>query len=470
MTLTLENYRDLDWTSEVIADDYFAFFKKLTFEQRVELLKFLLEKFPEYDDEWIQYYFEISDKWIANGQWDKIAEFADFIREKSPKSYEKEGKYLSETPTAHALFHDDLDKAKLSFAYSIEHPEATIDDSLRSGFNILSTYPKFKNYTKDAAQKVWQPLAQSEILIGGAEFNYSAYLYCDFLEDAFDTIKSGGVVDWEKFTQDVEAINFKYVEEFSLLPNLTITFDEEQFNKSENYRNKKLNKILVPFLYAAHTEMGIPVYWAFRTWFEWRKYLVEADDAPKRSNWLVFTPKMLDKMGGKMYGFFGENRTGMFISMWTLPYLYDFFHQQNYIDTPFYTRLMEYYQYIRRELLNTFRQTLWKYKGLYSWSKPNFLSDSAFKAEEQLMQASINWNAVDAKKEVAAYRESLPSLPKYVVPPPPEPSPYERMLKSGFGKTGDFMTPKPKKDTSRPKKKRKKKHKDNRKQGKKKRR
>ncbi len=469
LNITKENYQTFVWDEDIPSDDYYKLYGSLDFEEKVAFLKFILEKYPDFDKDWVEYFFNISDKWEQEAQWDKLAEFADFVREKCPKVYQQKSFiYLERSPVMYALFHNDLETAKIRFAESVAQPEAAIDDSLRTVFNLLSTNINFKEYTKEVAEKVWLPLHDSEKLMGNAEFDYSAYLYCDFLEKIFDKIQIGETVDWEDFTQKIESINFKMVAELPLLPGLQINIEQEEFHKNEAYRNERLNSMLVPFLYNAHTELGIPVYWAFRTWFDWRKYLLDSENAPRRANWFAYTPKMLDRMGGTLIGFIGENKTGMINVSMTLPYLYDFLLKQNYIEESLHSQLMEYYDFFRREILKLANQDLWKYKGLYTWKKPQFLSEERFKQEEAVMLDAINWRYEDSRKQLSAYTEGLPTLPQSAAPPPPEPSPWGKMMAGVGNKPAPINAPIVKRRISRPKKKRKKKHKDNRKQGNKK--
>jgi len=468
MEITKKNYQDLVWDENIPDKAYHDFYGTLNFEERVNFLRFLLEKYPDYDEEWIQYYFDLSDKWENEAQWEDLIDFVNFVREKNAKVYQKRFMNIDRIPVLYALFHNDLENVKIRFAETVAQPEEAIDDTLRTVFNLLSTNINHKAYTKEVAEKVWKPLENSDKLMGGAEFNYSAYLYCDFLATAFDTIHAGQSVDWEDFTQKVENINFKMIDELLLLPDLHVSIEEDIFQKNEAYRNEKLNSMLVSFMYTAHTQLGIPVYWAFRTWFDWRKYLVDSEDASKRKNWFAFTPKMIDRMGGNLHGFIGENRTGMFNVSMTIPYLYDYFLQQGYIDETIYTRLMEYYDFYRRELLKVAGQSLWQYKGVYTWKKPNFITEDRFRQEEALMLDSINWKYEHSRKHIADYTKELASLPKSAAPPPPEPSPWEKMMTTNSQNV--LGAPSGKRPTNRPKKKRKKKHKDNRKKGNKKRR
>lgn len=437
MLITKENYQDVVWTEDNISfDDYLQFYKTLNLEEQVQLLKFLLEHYPDYDEEWIQYYFDIVEAWNKEGNWQKQADFSDFVREKSPTIYQKKFNYLDTTPTLYALFKEDMETVKTRFSETIAQPVKAIDDSLRSVFNILSATPTCKDYTTEIAAQVWKPLQDSPDLLGNAEYDYSLWLYCQHIEAAFAKIQQGETVDWDNFTEQVEAVNFKFVKEFAELPDYSVSFDNQKFHKNETYRNEKLNGIFLAFLYDIYTHQRLPVYWAFKGWFDMRRYLLEADDAPNRKNWFAFTPKMIDKMGGKLRGFLGENKIGMFLSLYTLPYIYDYFFKMNYINEVTYAKLQQYYDYLRRTLIHITAEELWQYKGLYTWKKPDFISQEVFEKEKALLLNSINLTRDQARNAAKEYVVSLPSLPDDVIPPV-ELSPWEKMLqqKSGTSKS-----------------------------------
>lgn len=469
MTITKDNYRDIVWDEKISNDDYFALYESLDFEERVTFLKFLLETYPTYDDNWVEYFFDIKDTWRRENKWGEIIEFSDFVREKSPINYKGNFNYLTEEPTLYAAFHKDLEKVKIRFAETIAQPAEAVDRSLRSVFTILSTDAYFKNYTKEVAETVWKPLAQSDKLIGDASYNYTAYLYCDFLETVFKQIQTGTPVDWEAFKTDVDLINFKYVDAFSKLPDLEIAIEKNEFRTNPTYRNEKLDVLLVPMLYEVHTTKGIPVYWLFRTWFDLRQYLWEREDAPSRKNWFGFTPKMLNGFVNNIYGFLGGNRETMFINTWTLPYIFDYLFEKQYIDEVLFSRLMKYYQHVRRDNFSVIKQDLWKYQALYNWKKPTYISTEEFEQEKQLVLQSIGWKKEEAVQKIQAYIDALPALPSYVIPPK-EPSVLEKMMAEKNRNTaptfGTSNSGSPRK--IRKKKPRKKKHKDNRKQGSKK--
>lgn len=470
MNITKDNYKDIVWDEKIDNEDYFALYKSLNFEEKVTFLKFLLENYPAYDEDWTEYFFDIKDTWRRENQWEQLIDFSDFVREKSPLTYKKEFNYLDEEPTLYAAFHKDLEKVKIRFAETVTQPVEAVDDTLRSVFNILSTDTYFKNYTKEVAEKVWKPLAQSDKLIGDASYNYTAYLYCDFLETAFKQIKTGIPVDWEIFKTNVERINFKYVEHFSKLPDLEVAIEKGEFRTNPTYRNEKLEVLLVSMLYEVHTTRGIPVYWLFRTWFDLRQYLWEREDAPNRKNWFSFTPKMIDGFVNSLYGFIGGNKDAMFIAMWTLPYIFDYFLEKQYIDRVLFSRLMEYYQHVKRDNFLPYRRNLWKYKALYDWNKPSYISTEEFEQEKQLALQSIGWKQEEARQKIKAHIDTLPELPSYVIPPK-RPSIMDNIMSrtksnplpalgnsSNSGSTRKLRKKKP----------RKKKHKDNRKRGSKK--
>ena len=114
-------------------------------------------------------------------------------------------------------------------------------------------------------------------------------------------------------------------------------------------------------------------------------------------------------------------------------------------------------------LLEGLGSTFWKYKGIYTWKRPQYLSEAEEAQEKKTMLDSINWTHEGGKENMKQYVNTLPTLPSYVVPPP-EPSLYERMQKQ----IASESTASPKTGGTGPervKKKRKKKHVDNRKKG-----
>ena len=415
--ITKENYQELVWTKENIADyDYFEFFKILEGEEKISFLKFLLSKYPDFDDEWIHGFFNISDKWEREGEWKKQADFSDFLRENCHKSYVKEFTYLSINPAMSAYFEGDKELGNARFEESIKQPEEAVDDSLRAIFNLTSTDQNLVDVSTRSAEKVWRPLNESKKLIGGAEFEYSLFLYCELLKDAFDKIQKGEENNWTIFTKKVVAIDFKMVEEFKLLPNLKPQIDWEDFHSDADYRVEKLNAFFVNFLYQAHTNLGIPVYWAFRAWFEVSRYLISNTDYSKRSNKLLFTPTMLDNMSQSIMGFIGSNKDAAIIISNIVPYIYDFFLQQEYIDEGTFTRLMEICEANRRNLIDFADNKFWKYYGLYTWKKPSYMSDDQFDKEKTLLQNSYGQSKEEFKASLKAYFLSAPKLPRTAFP------------------------------------------------------
>lgn len=94
MSITKENYKTLVWDESISKDDYFDFYKTLSLEEVVTFLKFLLKNYPNYDEHWIESYFEINDQWSSDGDWEKINDFSDFVRAQSPEIYKNEFQYL----------------------------------------------------------------------------------------------------------------------------------------------------------------------------------------------------------------------------------------------------------------------------------------------------------------------------------------------------------------------------------------
>lgn len=421
MKITRENYQSLTWNEDISFDDYHQFLNSLNTDEKVESLMFILGNYPEYDDEWIHYYFEIAEEQEQKGEWEKLGGFADFLRENSPTVYQKEFNYLDSLPTIHAFISGDAALGKKRFQQTIDNPEHAVDDTLRRVFALLSTDRNFHDYCKTVAQKVWKPLEQSDRLIGGAEFEYSCFLYGDFLEGAFDKIKDGTAVDWQAFEKNVVAINFKYVPELQQLPDVVTDLDLKKFNTNHTYRNEKLNEIGLEFFYTAYVNYNIPVYWAFRAYFDFMQYCLGDEDAKKRKNWLLFTPKMIDRAIGSMIGMLGTNRAAAYAMTWIIPYLYDFFLQKGFISEADYGQMMGYYQFPRRELMKFVGNKFWCYQGLYSWKKPLYITEENYAKEQGLAKNSINQSREEAEQDMEAYLYSLPKIAKSAIPPKPKP-------------------------------------------------
>ncbi len=463
MTITKDNYRDIVWDEKISNEDYFAFYDSLEFEEQVAFLRFLLETYPDYDDNWMDSYFEIADTWRQENTWERLIEFSDFVREKSPINYKKNFNYLIEEPTLYAVFYKDIEKVKIRFSETISQHVEAIDLSLPSVFNILSTDAYFKDYTKEVAEKVWKTLAESDRLIGDPSYNYTAYLYCDFLEAAFKQIQTGESVDWEAFKTNVERINFKHVNTFSKLPNLNIAIENRTFRTNPTYRDEKLAVLFVDMLYEVHTTQGLPVYWLYRTWSDLRQYLWKKKETTSQKNWFGFTPKMLNDFKHNLRG----SQEGIFIAIWTFPYIFDYLLKKQYVDEEQFSRLMKYYQYARRDVFRTSNQDLWKYKALYDWHKPAYISAEEFEQEKQLVLESTECTREEAYEKTQTYLDALPVLPSYVTPPK-EPSLLDKIMTDRPSNTAPILSGSGVIPKFRKKKPKKKKHKDNRKQGSKK--
>ncbi len=116
-------------------------------------------------------------------------------------------------------------------------------------------------------------------------------------------------------------------------------------------------------------------------------------------------------------GFFNGNMANAFITLWTTPYIYDFFLQKQLIDSATFDRLMTYYRFIRREMLRIKSHTLWQFKALTEWNKPNFISAEQWQKEQELFRDSINYSAKESKEKVIAFISSLEALPASAKPP-----------------------------------------------------
>ncbi|MEL6945723.1 MAG: hypothetical protein AAFO82_23960, partial [Bacteroidota bacterium] len=366
---------------------------------------------------------DIEGYWDNHAFHEKKADFTDFLRINAPAAYKKNFDYLTIDPMLYALFNNNMEQVKARFAAAVEDPEEAIDNSLRTVFNILAVDRTYKDYTKTVAETVRVPLQESTKLIGDASFNYAAFIYANHLEAVFTKIQNGEIIDWDHFTNEVEKIEFKFFPELKELPNLNIAIDYEQFHKTSKYRNNILNQISVDFFYYAFSIQNLPVYWAFRSWFNLREYLLDHEDAPRRKSWFTFTPNMLDKMGDRLYGFLGENKAEMVITSFTLPYIYDFFLDRGHIDEPTYDRLAEYLDFNRRAIFNVLGNDLWKYKGLYTWKKPNFIPTERYQQEKELVEQTIQLDHKKASNIIKNFMDTLPALSKDAEPPI-EPSPF----------------------------------------------
>ncbi len=218
--------------------------------------------------------------------------------------------------------------------------------------------------------------------------------------------------------------------------------------------------------YEVHTTQGIPIYCLYRTWENLRKHLWKRKDTTSDKNWFGFTPQTLNSLIDTLSGFWGGNRNQLLIIIWTLPYIFDYLLKKQYIDEVLFSKLMEYYQYARRNTLRITSQDLWKYKALYDWNSPTYISVEEFEQEKQLALQSIGWTREETDQKIQAHLDALPPLPSYVIPPK-EPSKLDKIFADNTRNTPPIFSVNSSTSTRklRKKKPRKKKHKDNRKRG-----
>ena len=322
-----------------------------------------------------------------------IAKFQQY----QPELYAQEYPYFDKFLVQYYLHTNELEKVQASLVRFKENPGQGIDEMLR-----VLDFLKFSNATEiatDLCRATYRLVENSPDVIGGTEAELGGIILMDLMEQAYQKIQQGQGVDWNNFLAEAKKSGYEADQEWiddihqDLTEDLEINEQFFQGFKKQQSRGKLLRSLSVNFHKYMASEKQVSFICSQGIWETVMKFLVDYRDLKGKQlahpdSWFGFSQIQLERFVARQIGgFFSLGPAAGFVTLWGIPYLYDFLSAKQIIRPEIHQRALVSASELKKQLIAGFSQ-LWKFDFVHRWLPPESVSEADWDAEAKQFAAS----------------------------------------------------------------------------------
>jgi len=358
----------IDWYKKS-ADDIYEHFDKLKWEDAFLFLRDLLQNFPDAPIAWIDMFADHEEHLLDNGMIKEVIEFIDLYRITFPGAYENEYQYIELVLIPHQFYHEDIDALKNRIEIIKSNPVEGID-TITKELLFKLIYHGFSDLAVEYSQAVWKTLSEAEDLIGFPENDFCISIYLNELENCYQRLKNGELIDVKLFKNEMDGYGFdENLDVFEDIVAKLFRQIDGNDTRPEAFRNPKdfLLFLNIQFMKFMKDQYNMPFILSDR-FFNLLQKPELFGQVDKEKGFLYIPYPVLSEQYDSQYDhMFHINLVEIFGKVFGLKYVYHFLHVHNFIDDNFFKKMSENIHFLEYEFMVNSRESLWQMMFIFDW-------------------------------------------------------------------------------------------------------
>jgi hypothetical protein len=381
-------------------DRWYEHFFSLSTDEKYKMFIEMLNKGVS-DNELIEDDFgtvavEFKGELIYTKKYEEAVDLIEKIKASAPILYQKEFPYLSNFTVEYYLYKDDLENVLVHLEPFLETPDKGYDLFIPL-FNKIRFYKK-NDLALKIVDAIYEPVAESDKLIGGAELELLDFIFYNLFQDYYTALKNGQEPEWQQIEDTLK--NFDYDDAFfeSDLPRIqqvlkqtvegngepTFSYDEWKAASEANWTNADRDLF---WSFAAYMLKLGDFHFSISNdiWFGFSRVLMKG----KSHGDFTFRRHELEEVISNFFGFMSTKEEEGFALLWGIPYIYDFLDDQQLITKEIKEQALNDVKAIKDKLIKGYKHDIWKFDFVHTWEKPKTIPTEEFANEVEIFHQSF---------------------------------------------------------------------------------
>lgn len=337
---------------------------------RYDFFKYLMKNYPDLDIEWLETFEDMKEYLMEQERIEDILAFVGWYKTKNAQDYSERYEFIESDLCNYYLFQNDPPALLERIEFIKQNPVSAIDTlTVRLLFQLI--YHGLYKEAVDFAGSVWKPIAESDEVIGLAEYEFVNTIYINELQKFYESFLSDKTVDAGQVFEKAREMGFS--EDKDLMKEVVdaITSDLDFELVSKSIREKRDNHMLhlnIQFLKYMYEKYELPFFFSELFW----QFVATLKIFGKhgKENWFFVDAKTMDKhIASKTDFFYSSNIIQVFGQVWGFDYIIDFFGHFNLINKEQALIMNENNLHFKNEMIRIIGDDLWKVNFVFKWPK-----------------------------------------------------------------------------------------------------
>lgn len=352
------------------ADDIFEFIMDLDSDEKIKVVRELLEDWPDLEIDAMELIDELRYDLIFL---DRSSELEDLVRNYQnnfPGSYENEFEFTERDLITYHLFRNNNEKVKERLNFVMKNPVEGVDNvTIRALFQLI--FYKHNALALEYARTVWKPLLESKEIWGPAHLPFIMVLYLNALEEAWSKVRLGKTIDWKEWLNQLEDIGIsREATDFTTIQKALISdFDREEIDALiRNGRQEEINLVLnIHFLKFMKDRHNVPFILS-DSWWNMLGGKGLFGKKGRREGYFNISFDRLIKKFDEHYDFLlRSNELEMFGRAFGIRYVYHFLGEKGLIQGEFKENMRKHIDALEYMFERLSSDDLWQMTYIFEW-------------------------------------------------------------------------------------------------------
>lgn len=399
----MKSYETINWEEKYPDELYQFFYEELEEEERYLFFRWLMQHFPELEIDWLELFDEFKGDLLKEDKIEELLSFSAWYKEHQPDNYSRNYGFLEKDLLDYFFFRGEIERIKERMSFIQENPVSGIDSiTVRLLYQLI--YHGYTDLAVSYSEAVWNPVNESEELIGFASFPFINTIFKNELQKLYEAKLNGTFYDEEKLY--AKMLSMGYDEESSVLAIVSSVIKEdfskdnieESIRRDDPYIMLNLQMHFLKYMYDVHRMPFV-----FSDPF-WEFVLSDKLFGQKsgKENWFYIQPKSLDQHIVKnLDTFVSSNELEIFGQVWGLDFIVEFFRHHQLVSAEQYQQMLENNFHFRGEMFRFCNSNLWQMMFVWNWSKVGNSVDET--VQKQVFLDTYGKDMGDASDVINAY-------------------------------------------------------------------
>jgi len=369
----MKKYSTINWNEKDADEVYDFLILELETQEKYPFFLWLMQNFPNVEIDWLETFEELREELFENGQIDAIISFVDWYKLKNPSDYNERYAFIESDVCNYYFYKNDFEKLQERVAYIQQHPVWGID-ILTERLLYQLIYNGHYNLAISYAEAVWQPVSESDKLIGFAAYPFINTIYVSQLQKCYDA--------------SLHAINFDEDELFLRLASMGFEDDKPQFArvlielkgelnntaiKDSILKGQDNHMLVLNIHFLKHMLHTYQLPFVFSEWI-WNFIATTKifGQLEGLENWFYIDSKTMDEHINRQLGdILALNELEIFGKVWGLDFVFSFLHKEQLLSDEHYGKMLENISHFKNEMIRSMGVDLWHMLFVFNWPGVN---------------------------------------------------------------------------------------------------
>lgn len=405
---SMNHYSTINWQEKDPNEVYDLLYDQLEEAEQYPFFAWLMEHFPDLEIDWLETFEDLREGLFRANKIDAVVSFVAWYKRKNLDDYCERFEFIELDLCNYFLYKNDAANLRERVAFIQQHPIPAID-TLAERLLYQLIYHGHYEAAVSYAESVWEPVNESEELIGFAAYPFINTIYLSELQKCYEAGLSGRNFDEEGLYRQMLNMGFEDDKRVfnqvlkALKEDVSLADIRESIQKGKDSHMLDLN---IHFL--KHMLHAYQLPFVFSDWI-WNFIATTKIFGRHKGveNWFYLDAKTLDKhIADKFNRFFSSNELEIFGKVWGLDFVFEFLYQQQLVSDEQYEKMLENHTHFRHEMIRIAGSDLWQMMFVFRWPRPNnFLVDST---EQMVFDETYRKNDAEAIENVKRYLADYP--------------------------------------------------------------